>query len=128
MFQYTPGQWTCERVPNTALIGTAAVISALVTTLGRFQVEKVFLSNIWTLKRPFVNIFTPDETYFPGNRENLLQTIEMSWSKNLKIFSHLFPAFLKSKFNFKHVEQKDVSHSLCFLKIIDSEIRPDVTV
>ena len=35
---------------NTAVICTMVVLTALFVTLGKFQLEQVFLSNIWNLK------------------------------------------------------------------------------
>ena len=65
---------------------------------------------------------TPNEKYFPSNRENLLEPIKMKLSEKLKNFSQIFTAFLESSFNFKYFEKKDESHSLCVSKIIDCEI------
>ena len=52
----------------------------------------------------------------------------MQWSKKLKIFSQLFTAFLKSKFNFKDFKNKDESHSLYLSEIIDCDICAYVNV
>ena len=41
----------------------------------------------------------------------------------IKDFSQFFTAFLKSTFNFKHLENKDEPHSSCLSGIIDLEIR-----
>ena len=76
----------------------------------------------------FVNTFTSDEKYFPGNKENLPQPNEMHLSKKVKIFSEFFSAFLKSTFNFKHVERKYEFHSLCLPETIDSDKSPYLNV
>ena len=47
----------------------------------------------------------------------------MKLSKKLKTSSQVFTALLESIFNFKHLEKKDESHSLCLSEIIDCEIR-----
>ena len=60
--------------------------------------------------------------------ENLPQPIQMIFSKKLKIFSQFLTVFLKSTFSFKHFENKDECHSLCFSEIADSEIRAYVNV
>ena len=66
---------------------------------------------------------TPDEKYFPGNRENLQESIKMKLSKKLKSFSAFFTAFLKSTFNLKHFKKKkDEPHSQGLSEIIDCEI------
>ena len=40
------------------------------------------------------------------NRDNLTISIQMQLSQKQKSFSQFFPAFLKSKLNFKHFEKK----------------------
>ena len=69
---------------------------------------------------------TSDETYFPGNRENLQEPIQMQLSKEL--FSENSPDYMKSAFNFKHFEKNDKSHSLCLSDIIDCEIGAYINV
>ena len=46
------------------------------------------------------------------NRDNFMQPIHMQLSEKLKNFSKLFPAFSKSRLNFKHFPKKDDAHSL----------------
>ena len=70
----------------------------------------------------------PDEKYISGNRENLRQPIQIIFSDKLKVFSELFTPFLKFPFNCKHFEKNDESHTLCFSKIRDCEIRSYVNV
>ena len=72
--------------------------------------------------RPMFNTMTPDEKYFPRNRENLLEAIQIQLSNKLKIFPQFFTAFSKSPFNFQNFKTKDESHSLCLPEIIHSEI------
>ena len=69
---------------------------------------------------------TSDETYFPGNRENLQEPIQMQLSKEL--FSENSPDYMKSTFNFKHFETNDKSHSLYLSDIIDCEIGAYINV
>ena len=71
---------------------------------------------------------TSDENYFPGNRENLPQPIETQLSKKLKIFSENSVGSPKATFNFKPLENKDESDSLCLSEIIHCEIRAYVNV
>ena len=52
-FQYTQGQSTCERVPNTVKICTTVFSSSLFITPAKFLLEKVFLSNTWNFKNVF---------------------------------------------------------------------------
>ena len=56
--------------------------------------------------RPFFNISTLDEKYFPGNRENWRQPIQMNLSEKLIVFSQVFTSFVKCKFNSEHFEKK----------------------
>ena len=78
--------------------------------------------------RPFVNTLTPVEKYFLSDKENLRQPIQIKLSKKLKICSQFFMAFLKSTFNFEHLENKDESYSLRFSKNVDWKIRADLNV
>ena len=85
-----------------------------------FSYKKSFLV-ISEILRPFFNLLTLDEKYSLGNRENLLQPIQIQLSKKRQIFSDFFTAFLKSTFDFEHFENKDDPHSLCISEIIDWE-------
>ena len=85
-----------------------------------FSYKKSFLV-ISEILRPFFNLLTLDEKYSLGNRENLLQPIQIQLSKKRQIFSDFFTAFLKSTFDFEHFENKDNPHSLCISGIIDWE-------
>ena len=71
---------------------------------------------------------TCDEKYFPGNRENLPQWIEIQWSSKLKIFPQNSTVFVKATLKLKYFEKKDDPPSLCSSEIIDCEIRPYVNV
>ena len=46
------------------------------------------------------------------NTHNSMQPIHNQLSQKLKTFSQLFPAFWKSRLNFKHFQKKDEAHSL----------------
>ena len=50
--------------------------------------------------------------FFLGNRENLMQPINMQLSQKLKTFSRFFSAFSKSRVNFEHFQKIDDTHSL----------------
>ena len=50
---------------------------------------------------------TVDGKYSLNNRENLLQPIQMKFSKKQIVFSQRFAAFLKSLSNFQHFLKKD---------------------
>ena len=84
---------------------------------GSILVTKSFLV-ISEILRPLFNLLTQDDKYCLGDRENLLEPIEMQLSKNRQIFSDAFTAFLKSTFDYEHFEKKDDSHSLCISEII----------
>ena len=56
--------------------------------------------------RLFFNTLTPDDKYSLRNRDSVTQPIQMQLSKNLKGFSPLFSAFLKSILNFEHFQKK----------------------
>ena len=85
-----------------------------------FSYKKSFLV-ISEILRPFFNLLTLDEKYSLGNRENLLQPIQIQLSKKRQIFSDFFTAFLKSTFDFDHFENKDDPHSLCISEIVEWE-------
>ena len=50
---------------------------------------------------------TVDDKYSLNNRENLLQPIQMKFSKKQIVFSQIFAVFLKSLSNFQHFLKKD---------------------
>ena len=54
----------------------------------------------------FVNTLTVNEKYYPFNRDNLTQPIQMQLSQKQKPFFDFFLAFLKSILNFKHLRKK----------------------
>ena len=56
-------------------------------------------------------MWTGDEKYSIGKRENLLQPIETHLLKKLKNLSQFFVAFLKVTLNFEHFKQKYEPHS-----------------
>ena len=85
-----------------------------------FSYKKSFLV-ISEILRPFFNLLTLDEKYSLGNRENLLQPIQIQLSKKRQIFSDFFTAFLKCTFDFDHFENKDDPHSLCISEIVEWE-------
>ena len=68
-----------------------------------------------------VNTLAADEKYPVLNRDNLTIPIQMLLSQKRKIFSEFLAAFLKSRLNFEHFEQKDDPHRFCISKITDSE-------
>ena len=68
-----------------------------------------------------VNTLATDEKYPVLNRDNLTIPIQMLLSQKRKIFSEFLAAFLKSRLNFEHFEQKDDPHRFCISKITDSE-------
>ena len=63
--------------------------------------------------RVFVDTLTADDEYFPLNRDNLTQPIQILLSQKQKNLSRFFFAFLKSTLNFEHFQKKDDPHSRC---------------
>ena len=51
--------------------------------------------------------------------ENLLPSMQMQLSKNLKMFSEMFTPFLKFSSIFEHFDKKDDPHNLCISGIKD---------
>ena len=68
-----------------------------------------------------VNTLAANHKYHILNRDNLKIPIQIQFSEKQKTFSQLFPAFLKSRLNFKHFEQKDDPPTFCISEIGDSE-------
>ena len=66
------------------------------------------------------NTFATDEKYLLLHRNNLAIPIQMQLSPKQKNFSEIFPAFAKSRLNFKHFEKKDNPHSSCIFEGTDS--------
>ena len=71
--------------------------------------------------RLFANTLIDDDKYSLLYRDNLKQPIQILLSQKQKTFSQLFFAFLKSKLNFEHFQQKDDPHSRCISQITVSE-------
>ena len=61
--------------------------------------------------RLFVNTLTVTEKYYPFNRDNLTQPIQIQLSQKQKTFFEFFFTFLKSILNFKHLRKKDAPRS-----------------
>ena len=57
--------------------------------------------------RLFVNTLTVTEKYYPFNRDNLTQRIQIQLSQKQKTFFEFFFTFLKSLLNFKYLRKKD---------------------
>ena len=55
--------------------------------------------------------------------QNLRQQFQTPWSRNQKIFSGFFIAFLKCAWNLEHFQKKGEYSSLIISEIIDAERR-----
>ena len=105
-----------------------------------FKAERQHLYHIyWSLSRQFrlkksfwvickilglfVNPLRADLKYSLLNKGNLLQHLQMPLSQKLKIFSQLFFAFPKLRFNFEHFSKKDDLHSWRISELTDSKKR-----
>ena len=77
----------------------------------------------YEILRLFVNALTVDDKYSASNMQNLRQQFQTSWSRNQKIFSRFFIAFLEFAWNLEHFEKKDEYSSLIISEIIDAERR-----
>ena len=64
-----------------------------------------------------VNTLAPDEKYPLLNRDNFTIPIQMELSQKQKNFSHFFPAFLKSRLNFKHLKKNITLIDFIFSKL-----------
>ena len=71
----------------------------------------------------FVNPLRADLKYSLLNKGNLLQHLQMPLSQKWKIFSQLFFAFPKLRFNFEHFPKKDDLHSWRISELTDSKKR-----
>ena len=67
--------------------------------------KKKSLLVICKISRLFPNTLRADGKYSLLNRHNLTQTIQMRVSRKQKTFSEFFAAFLKSRWNFEHVQK-----------------------
>ena len=56
--------------------------------------------------RVFVDTLTADDKYFPLNRDNLTQPIQILLSQKQKTLSRFLFAFLKPTLNFQHFQKK----------------------
>ena len=68
-----------------------------------------------------VNTLAADDKYLALNRDNLTIPIQMQLYQKQKTFSQLFPAFLKSRLNYKHFKRREYPHRFCIFEITDSE-------
>ena len=68
-----------------------------------------------------VNTLATHGKYPVLNRDNLTVPIQIQLSQKHKIFSHYFPAFLKSSWNFEHFDKKDDADRFCIFEITHSE-------
>ena len=78
---------------------------------------------IWKILILFFNPLTVDDKYSLLNRGNLLQHFQMQLSQKRKIFSGLFFAYSKLRFNFVHFQKKDAPDSWCIFELTHSERR-----
>ena len=67
--------------------------------------------------RVFFDTLTADDKYFPLNRDNLLQQIQILLSQKQKTLSRLFFALLKSTLNFEHFQKKKTLIAYAFPKL-----------
>ena len=67
--------------------------------------------------RVFFDTLTADDKYFPLNRDNLLQPIQILLSQKQKTLSQFFFALLKSTLNFEHFQKKMTLIAYAFPKL-----------
>ena len=80
--------------------------------------------SVWCeILRLFFNALTGDDKYSGSNMQNLRQQFQTPWSRNQKIFSGFFIAFLICAWNLEHFQKKDEYSSLIISEIIDAERR-----
>ena len=81
-------------------------------------------ASVWSeILKLFFNALTVDDKYSGSNMQNLRQQFQTPWSRNQKIFSGFFIAFLKCAWNLELFEKKDEYSSLIISDIIDAERR-----
>ena len=90
-------------------------------SLSRRLSWKKYLLVICKVLGMFVNILTADDKCFRLNRDNLRHPIQMQLSDKQKKNYQFFSDILKSKWNFKHFEKKNETHSWSISEITDSE-------
>ena len=73
--------------------------------LWRQLILKKSLLVICKILRPFVNTFTAHHKYSVLNKQYLLHPIHMQLTQKQKTFSEFFSAFLKSWWNFEHIQK-----------------------
>ena len=67
------------------------------------------------------NTLAADEKYNVLNRDNLMIRIQMQLSQKQNVFAQFFSAFLKSRLNSNHFEQKGDRHCFNISEITVSE-------
>ena len=78
---------------------------------------------IWKILGLFVNTLTANDNYSLLKGNDLLQHVQMQFSKKQKTFSEFFLAFPKFRLNFEHFPRKDDPHSSCIFEHTDCQKR-----
>ena len=81
------------------------------STKRQFSGKKSLLVT-WKSLRLFFNTTSAVDKCSLPNRDNLMEPIHMQSSQKVKTFSQFFPAFPKSRLNFKHFQKKADAYSL----------------
>ena len=97
---------------------TTSLPSYCFITLAKIELENIRLS-VTGILGVFVNTSTAKDKYSLGNRKNSLQPIQLILFQKQKYFSQFFTAYLKSKSNVEHFQNKNYHHRLCILESTD---------
>ena len=97
---------------------TTSLPSYCFITLAKIELENIRLS-VTGIIGVFVNTSTAKDKYSLGNRKNSLQPIQLILFQKQKYFSQFFTAYLKSKSNVEHFQNKNYHHRLCILESTD---------
>ena len=80
-------------------------------SLGRQLSYEESLLMICKISKLFPNTLSANDKYSLLDRDNVTQRIKMELSRKQKTFCEFFSSFLKSSWNFEHLQPKDDTHS-----------------
>ena len=97
-----------------------ALLSAWVITVKVIELQKWLLGK-WKFFRPFLNTLTANDKYSLISKDKWMQTIQMHFSQQPKIFSAFLSAFFDSALNFEHFQKKMTLIAYVFPKLPTTE-------
>ena len=93
-----------------------APLSSWVITVKVIELQKSPLDT-WKFFSSFLNTLTANDKYSLISKDKWMQTIQMHFSEEQKIFSEIFSVFFESALNFEHFQKKMTLIAYVFRKL-----------